>query len=436
VLVLAYFFPPLGGGGVQRTLKHVKYLPDAGFEPIVLTTRPIWSALWDPSLGDDVPPGTVVIRAPEVPLQVAKWGMHRVLRRAGLPTTITASIGWPDEMAGWLPGAVWHALGAIRRYRPDVLYSTSSPVTAHAVGLIASRLTGIPWIADFRDGWTQNPQGERPAKPLAQLSAILERTVVRHAHFVTVVDESVELLGIGPDDSRWVLIRNGVDPADLAPPEARRPSTRFTISHVGALYGARDAAPVFAALRSLLDKGAIERRKLELRLVGSWPLEEDPNLRQIPVGRIGHVDHSAALSEMAAADVLLFYAPATNRGPSGKIYEYLASGRPILCVAGSDNFAFRIVDELDAGRCAQPGDQPAIEQAIEALYRSWSVGKLGIGPHVRTEALRRFSRPALARELAAVLSAAASNRPLAESSVPPAEGDSRPQPREASTERR
>jgi glycosyltransferase involved in cell wall biosynthesis len=302
------------------------------------------------------------------------------------------------------------------------------------VGLIVSRLTGIPWVADFRDGWTQNPHGERPAKRLAQLSAALERAVVRHARYVIVVDESVELLGIAPDDSRWVLIRNGVDPADLPLPGTHRSSKRFRISHVGALYGTRDAAPVFAALRSLLDRGVIDHRKFELRLVGSWPLEEDPNLRQIPVSRIGHVDHRTALSEMAAADVLLFYSPATSRGPSGKIYEYLASGRPILCAAGSDNFASQLVHELGAGRCAEPGDQPAIEEAIEGLYRRWNDGELGISPEVRTEALRRFSRPALARELADVLIAAAGTARLAEPSAP--RTDTRPQARDGSPEHR
>src|SRR4051794_30944268 len=178
-LAVAYFFPPLGGGGVQRTLKHVKYLPDEGFETIVLTTRPIWSPTRDETLSADVPVGTVVIRAPEIPLQLVKWGLHGVLRRARLSTTPTSYIGWPDEMAGWVPAAIWQALRAVRRHHPDVLYSTSSPVSAHLVALIVARITGIPWVADFRDGWTRNPQRERLPRPLARLSARLEHAVVR-----------------------------------------------------------------------------------------------------------------------------------------------------------------------------------------------------------------------------------------------------------------
>jgi glycosyltransferase involved in cell wall biosynthesis len=404
--VLAYFFPPLGGGGVQRTLKHVKYLPDEGFEAIVLTTRPVWSPLVDATLSAEVPPSTVVIRAPEIPLQLIKWGLHGLLRRARLPTTVTSYIGWPDETAGWAPAATWHALRAIRRYRPDILYSTSSPVTAHLVALVASRATGIPWVADFRDGWTKNPQKERLPKALAGLSARLERAVVRRARSVVVVDDSVELLGIERDDPRLVLIPNGVDPEDLPPADAHVSTTRFRLAYVGALYGARDAAPVFAALRALLERGVIDAADLDLRLVGPLALGHDANLEQLPVSRLGYVDHRTAISEMAAADVLLFYAPAANRGTSGKIYEYLVSGRPILCVAGHDNFAFRLVEELGAGPCAEPDDPSAIERAIETLYRSWKDGELAISREVRTEALRRFSRPALARQLAAVLTAA------------------------------
>ena len=349
VLMLAYFFPPLGGGGVQRTLKHVKYLPDEGFDAIVLTTRVGWSPMRDPTLGEEVRPETVVIRAPELPLQLVKWWLGGALRRARLPSRLTSYVGWPDEMAGWVPGATWHALRAVRRYRPDVLYSTLSPASAHLVALIVSRATGLPWVADFRDAWTRNPQGERLARPFAGLSARLERAVVKRANYLVVVDESVELLEVDPGDPRLVVIRNGVDPDDVPPLNTRRPDPRFRISYVGTLYGARDAAPVFAALRALLDRGVIDETLLELRIVGPAALAGDANLDRLPVTRKGYVDHAAAIAEMAAADVLLFYAPTVNRGPSGKIYEYLVSGRPVLCVAGSDNFAFRLVQELGAG---------------------------------------------------------------------------------------
>jgi hypothetical protein len=406
-LMLAYYFPPMAGGGVQRTLKHVKYLPAAGIHPIVLTGRPIWNPLRDATLSSDIPPETVVLRAPELPIQLAKWKLDGILRRARLPTGLAAYLSWPDELVGWIPTATWFAFRALRRYRPDVVYSTSSPVSAHVVALMVSRMTGLPWVADFRDGWTQNPQGDGQPWPLTSLSRSLEHAVVRQAQYLIAVDESVELVGIASDDPRLVLIRNGVDPEDCPAVDAYHAGDRFRLSYVGALYGARDAAPVFAALRSLVDRGAIDRDKLEVRLVGPTPLEPDANLVHLRVTRTGYLDHAAAVLEMAAADALLFYAPVINRGTSGKIFEYLVSGRPILCVAGSDNYAARLVAELGAGPTADPRDQLAIERAILALYRSWEERDLRISANVRTETLRRFSRATLARELATVLSDAA-----------------------------
>lgn len=405
--MLAYYFPPHGGGGVQRTLKHVKYLPDAGFDPVVLTTRLNLSRMRDPMLAGEVAPGTVVIRAPELPLQLLKWVLGGALRRARLPTGAAAYIGWPDETAGWMPAATWHAVRAARRHKPDVLYSTSSPVSAHLVGLAVSRATGIPWVADFRDPWTRNAPWDPAAKPLAGLSARLERRVVRSAAYVVVADERIELLGIASDDGRRVVIRNGVDPADVPPPVPRSAGPRFRISYVGTLYGGRDAAPVFAALRSLIERAVIDPGTLELRIVGATALAGDENLERLPVSRTGYVDHRTAIAEMAEADVLLLYAPPDHRWPAAKIYEYLASGRPVLCVAGSDNFASQIVRELDAGPCVEPGDQTGVERAIEQLYRRWQRGELTVSPEVREQTLRRFSRPVLARELATVLDAAA-----------------------------
>lgn len=407
VLVLAYFFPPLGGGGVQRTLKHVKYLPEQGFEPIVVTTRFVWSPIRDATLSAEVPEGTKVIRAPEVPLHVARWGLQGALRRARLSTVAASYLGWPDEAAGWIPGATWKALRAVRRERPDVLYSTSSPVSAHLVALIVNRLTGVPWVADFRDGWTRNPQGVALGGPFGRLSAWLESQVVERARALIVVDDSVELLDVEHDDPRRVVIRNGVDPDDVPVPEERSPNARFRLSYVGALYGERNAAPVFAALRALAARRAIDPGKLEVRLVGHQALDPALDLDGIPITRAGYVDHAAAVAEMTSADALLFYAPASNRGTSGKIFEYLAAGRPVLCVAGADNFAFQLVDELGAGPCAEPSDGPAIEAAIEGLYRRWQDGDVSVSPDVRSEALRRFSRRALAKRLADVLTNAA-----------------------------
>lgn len=217
VLMFAYYFPPLGGGGgVQRTLKHVKYLPAAGWDPIVLTSRPSFTPMRDPILATEVPVGTPVIRAPNwFRCSWSSGGSPGRFSRARLPTTAASYVGWPDEIAGWMPAATRQGVRAVRRYAPDVLYSTSSPVSAHVVAMTVSRITRVPWVADFRDPWTKNAPWH--ATPFARLSARLERRVVGCADHVVLADEQIELLDVAPEDPRRAVIRNGVDPEDVPP---------------------------------------------------------------------------------------------------------------------------------------------------------------------------------------------------------------------------
>jgi glycosyltransferase involved in cell wall biosynthesis len=408
--MLAYYFPPLGGGGVQRTLKHAKYLPSAGFDVIVVTGTGRGFPLRDPGLARELVPGTIVLRARTLPLQIARWKTEGMLRRLGQPTWPASIVGWPDEMAGWLPGAVYQALRAVRRYRPDVLYTTSSPVTAHLAGLIVQRLTGLPWVADFRDPWTRHLYMPRQFRPMARASQALEQLVARHVDRVVLADDSVTVLGVEAGDGRATIIRNGVDAEDLVGMDAAAPPTHFRLSHVGSLYGTIDGAPIFTALRNLLARGALDRDSFELRFVGDADVKRHPALAGLPVTQTGYVDHDDAVREMFSATALLLHRPSVTRASSGKVFEYLASRRPVLCVAARDNLAYRLVEELGAGPCVEPEDAEGIEEAITGLVADWRSGSIGVDERVRDETLRRFSRQALAAQLAEVLRAAIRDR--------------------------
>ena len=411
VLMFAYYFPPLGGGGVQRTLKFVKYLPAEGFDPIVVSGGERGFFLRDTSLSEEVPAGTPVLRARALPLQQAQWKVDGLLRRARLPTGLVNEILWPDGLIGWLPSAVWRGLRAVREHRPQVLYSTALPMTAHLAAMIVHRLTGLPWVADFRDGWTLDPvSGRTSVRSLARARAKLERSVISRVSYVTVVDESIQLLGLPSGDPRRVVISNGVDPDDLnAMPSSRaaRPaSDRFCLSYLGSLYGPRDAGPVFAAIRELIASERLDPVCFELRIIGHASLN-GARLDSLPVTFLDYMDHSRAITEMSRASALLFYQPPSSSGSSGKIYEYLTSGRQVLCVAHPDNLAYRLVEELGAGVCADARDSAAVAEAIESMVADWQRGgTLAVDASVRTEVLRRFSRPRLTADLAEVLRAA------------------------------
>jgi glycosyltransferase involved in cell wall biosynthesis len=416
ILVVHYFFPPLGGGGVARILKFVKYLPELGWDVTVLAspTTSRWYAVRDEGLLAEVPPSVSVVRPRELPVADARRRLRSPLARLRLPQ-LEHFIGWPDETAGWLPATTLTALRLARTWRPDAVLSSSYAYSAHLVGLAASRAARAPWLADFRDEWTLNPQGTALPRPLGQLNARTERALVRRADRVVLADSHYRLVGLDEADPRRVVIHNGVDESDLAAPSANgavAPGGTFRLTYVGALYGARDAAPVFAAIARLVRAGIIDPARFEVSIVGNVWLGPGPlGDGSVPVSLTGYVDHDRALREMSAATALLFYAPASTRATSGKIFEYLTSGRPVLAVARADNLASQLVDELGAGTVAAPDDPPAIDGALTELYRRWQAGSLAVAPSVRKETLRRFSRRHLTGTLARTLEDAIT-RPL------------------------
>ena len=271
---------------------------------------------------------------------------------------------------------------------------------------------GIPWVADFRDPGRRSRSQEDP-RLLAAANRRMERSIVTHARYVTVVDDPIQLAGLPADDDRRVVIYNGVDEADLQDADApvAHQRDRFSLTHVGSLYGRRDAAPVFEAIARVVNTGRLDPSDIEVRLVGNVWLGADPT-SSLPyrVTTVGYVPHGDAIQEMRSAGALLFFQPDDYQGSSGKIFEYLVAGRPILCVANRSNLASRLVEEFDAGVVVEPGDASAIEDAICSLHARWAEGSLAISPRVRDRALERFSRRSLTRKLDEVLTEAAARR--------------------------
>jgi glycosyltransferase involved in cell wall biosynthesis len=400
VLVLAYYFPPVGGAGVQRTLKFVKYLAQLGWDATVVSTRSRAYGARDHSLLADVPTTTHVKRTLALPLaRYLGFALHR-LRLMRLRTYVL----WPDGGLGWVPFAFLAAMRAVRRDRPHVVFSTSAPYSSHLVALLVARLTGLPWVADFRDEWMANPHLVGQPRLLAWLSERAEQAITSGATRVVVAADYFRLCGLPSEDPRRVVIVNGVDegdfPADRAP---GRPADRFVLSHVGTLYGLQDPSLALEAIAALIGRGAMDADRVEVRLVGNvWVpgFTYPPGLR---VETTGYVEHSRALAEMRAATVLLLYVPAASLAPSGKLFEYLASGRPLLCLAREDNLASRLVREWQAGVVADPHDEAAIEEALLALWQRWQEDGLPDQGQVRARVLEQYSRKAGAAQLARVL---------------------------------
>ena len=338
VLMVAYHFPPMNlSSGIQRTLRFAQYLPESGWEPAVLTVQPrAYPSVSQPSVAE-VPPRLQVRRA--FALDTAK---HLSLR-GGYPRWLAL----PDRWWTWCLGAVPAGLSLIRKLKPDVLWSTYPIATAHLIGYALHRLTGIPWVADFRDPMSE---ADYPSDPLERRAFLwIEYHTLKYcARAVFTAPGALRIHAERYPDipaSRFTLIENGYDEqsfvgAEQSPVDGTRSGGGpLVLVHSGTVYPSeRDPRPFFAALSDLLGKGRIKRGELKvvLRATGA-----DDYLRTL-IERYGiegivtlepPLPYRAALAEMLAADaLLLLQAAMCNNQVPAKLYEYLRARRPILAL--------------------------------------------------------------------------------------------------------
>ena len=448
VLMLAFIYPPLGGSGVQRTLKFSKYLPEFGWQPsVVCSDDPqVFQHGLDPSLLAEIPASVRVWRrrfvdplgfrrrlqkllgrpggaadepAPLAAAQpgqaddkLASPGWRRLLRALASPL---APFEFPpvDAALYWALAIVPGCLKLIRREKIDVIYSTSFPYSDHVAGYLLKKLTGKPWVADFRDPWTQNASARNTGWRY-RVDQWVEQKVLHTADRVIGVTPSytADLLRLAPGRpaEHFVTIENGYDQADFpeqsalpeAPTAAAEGCGQVTLAHVGFVYHGT-ALPFLRALEALGPAGA----KLKVRFVGGLPADETAWLADhAPAAQVTvepRRPHAAALEVMRRADVLLLFALG-GQGKSGhypgKLFEYMASGRPILMI-GPEGDAAELVQGSGTG-CFVEANKPA--QLLEVLQLLARQPEQFFQQHYQPqpEVILRYERKALTRRLAAL----------------------------------
>lgn len=438
ILQIVYHFPPMGGAGVQRGLKFARHLPQHGVQPVVLAgDDPHY--LQDDSLLADLPPGLEVHRVRHSP-----WLARLAARRRGAaavaptpvapPTVATAapktwlrdavlrgvhSLQWPDDAAGWARRALPVALDLVRRHAAsgapiEAVFSSAPPASAHALAERIVRATGLPWVADHRDLWTDNPAYDAPAWR-ALLDRRLELRWLRAADAVVTVTPSWRdrLAAQRPGGSSTAFIPNGYDEDDfaglVAPAAAPR---RFTLVHTGTFYGPRSPAPLLDGVARYLESAAPggSPPRLGLRLVGPMGGRFADTVaafeRRHP-GVLETVDyrpHREALTELMGADALVLVVGG-GRGDAvrgwlpGKIFEYLRAGKPVLTLGDPAGDAAALMLRHARGPVVDPLDTGAIARAIGTLVQG-GPAVFDAGAHAPVNA---YERRALAGQLAAVL---------------------------------
>lgn len=342
VLMIAFHFPPYSGGsGIHRTLKFTRYLPEFGWQPIVLTATP---QAYGARAKDDyqIPQGVEVARAFALDTK----------RHLSLRGKYFQSLALPDQWVTWWPGAVALGCSLIRKHRPDVIWSTYPIATAHLIGLTLSRVSGVPWVADFRDPMTDtDPQTgqEYPLDPrIRRANARIEAPAIKHCARAVVTTPGT--LSIYADrfpaipQKRWEVIPNGYDEEDFLAVEPSVPSRPAnsrpaTFVHSGLLYPhARDPKCFFEALADLRRAGVISPLtvKVILRATGYDELYR-PQVRDYGLDDIVFLEPSVpyreALIEMMSADgLLVFQGTSCNMQIPAKLYECLRARRPIFAM--------------------------------------------------------------------------------------------------------
>jgi glycosyltransferase involved in cell wall biosynthesis len=421
VLYLAYFFPPLGGGGVQRTLKFAKYLPEYDWQPIIVTARHRRYWIVDDSLEDEIPDAVPVHRtfSPDGAYVLGAIARGRgrdgsVVRAAGLTSRLRRlglSLFVPDVYRPWKPFALREARRILRSTDVDAIITTSSPDSAHLIGRDLQGETGLPWVADFRDPWTQRISYDPPTRWHRHVNAALEREVVTRASAVVVTtDETRDDFRRrypGVEGSKFVVIPNGFDREDF-PRSPREPRwDRFQVLYSGQLTAGRSIDPLLAVLAGFFDRAPSARGLTDVRLVGPREIENDAKVRGAGLADVvrfeGPLPHRDAVENLATAHVLVLL---ENMGPragliaQAKLYEYLFSGRTIVALV-PDGAVRRIVTGTAAG---VSGNAESLGEPVEHLARAFDAWReRRLLPGAPRSALVSYSRHVLASDLAGLL---------------------------------
>ena len=421
VLFAAFYYPPTGGGGVERTLQFSRRLPDLGIDvEMLVPTDAKWLAE-DPGSVERIPPHVVVHRIPyrgpslvKLPgerIREAPTALHRLAVRARLAPQ---RLFLPDANAPWLADLVPAAVRLLRTGRYDALLTTTPPHTVAVAGRLIRARVDVPWIADWRDPWLTHADLDL-ARPdvRAKQAAIsrLARWSAARMDAASVVDHAVDEVRELRPDVPLAVIPNGVDLEEVAAVERRPDPARCTFAFTGWFFGDRSPRVLLEATADLLRDRPELRDVLRLRFAGGFPDADRARVAELGLGDVVAVEppvpHAEALQIQADSEVaLIFMQDGDGAGAKflpGKVWELLACGRPVLALVPLDGAAARELAAVDAEVVA-PADRLGARAALERLIDRWRDGALA-APVLPADVRARISRQTQAEALADLIRA-------------------------------
>ncbi len=395
VLIVTYYWPPSGGAGVQRWLKFSKYLPEFGWEPIILTVDPEYAAypVTDFSLKEDLPSLVKVYFTPAINyFGIYKKDISKI-PSAGFANSIDNTLKGkllrfirgnfflPDPRKGWNKYAIKKACELIETEGIKNVITTSPPHSTQLIGLkIKKKYPALNWIADLRDPWTDIYYYKQfyPTFFSKLIDLGYEESVLRKADKIITVGASLKnlfSLKVKGIENKTEVITNGYDKDDFSGMIAQTPS-KFTITYVGTLSDIYPIDGFLNALYSFKEKG----NEFILRFIGSVSQKQKDLIQSKTIDSIvefiPYVDHAEAIKYMLNTSVLLLIIPDHQSNKSiitGKLFEYLASGKPIVCLGPADGDAAGIIENTGHGITFSYSDSKGVSEYLSTLFSGISI---------------------------------------------------------------
>jgi len=409
---------------VQRWLKFVKYLRGCGWEPIVYTPENPEYPSVDNSLAKDIPDNITILKTPI-------WEPYRFYSRfigakkdervnagflsekkkpglaEGFSIWLRGNFFIPDARKFWIKPSVKFLADYIKTHPVDAIVSTGPPHSMHMIALGLKKLTGLPWLADFRDPWTNIDfyHELKLTKWADGLHRRQEMSVLQRADEVVVISPSMRTDFIKLHARDYSVITNGYDTDDISPVPVQ-PDIRFSVSHIGTMVKTRNPEALWQALKAETISNPEFAADLEIKLVGSVDFSVNESIDNHGltgyVNRISYLPHNEVIRVQQQSQVLLLLINDTPNAKvilPGKFFEYMASRRPILCIGPLDGDAAQVITETNSGRVVEKSNTAGIQEALRLLYARYKTGDTTI----ESKAIDRFSRRELTSMLAARL---------------------------------
>ena len=407
VLIISYYWPPTGGSGVQRWVKFAKYLPEEGWQPVIYTPENPEQLAKDTSLEAEVPEETEVIKTHIIePYELYK----KVLRKSGhskeavevnpvnaqhksllqkAAMWVRGNLFRPDPRCLWIRPSVRFLKIYLAEHPVDLIVSTGPPQSMHLIRLRLARETGLPWIADFRDPWTRIFYFKhlQMTKATERWHEKMEKKVLDEASAVVAVSPLVQQEFQAMTDTPVELITNGFDECDFEGSECTEayggPEKNFTITHTGLFAADGNPTVLWDVLSEKCAKDEQFRKLLKIKLIGKNDEQiikalEDRGLKDM-LEDMGYQPHSAAVQEQRTASVLILplrKEPEYKAVLPGKLFEYLASFRPVLGIGQTDGAMAMILNETKTGKVIDWEDKEGISEYIEKCWKMHLEGRL------------------------------------------------------------